>query len=187
MSVAVAVRKGAKIAIAADTQENFGDQKVPRSNHGASKIVQVGRSYLAMTGWGLYDNIIRDYFASRRAPRFGSENEIFTCFVAFWRQLRRRYSMVNDQVDEDDPTPFADLDSSFLIVNRAGIFHVSGNMSVIQFHEYYAIGSGAPYALGALHALHDQPLSADTLARRACEAGTAFDVYSGGALDVFTV
>lgn len=184
MSIAVAVRKGNTIAVAADSQENFGDRKVVGSNHRASKIMALGGSELAMTGWGVYDNVFHDYLASRRAPRFASEREIFTFFVRLWKDLRRRYSFVEDQVAEDDRSPFADLDSSFLIANRNGIFHVSGDMSVMAFREYYAIGSGASYALGVLHALYATEPDAAVLARRACEAAIAFDVYCGGEIDV---
>jgi ATP-dependent protease HslVU (ClpYQ) peptidase subunit len=184
MSIAVAVRKGNTIAVAADSQENFGDRKVVGSNHRASKIMTLGGSELAMTGWGVYDNVFHDYLASRRAPRFASERDIFTFFVRLWKDLRRRYSFVEDQVAEDDRSPFADLDSSFLIANKHGIFHVSGDMSVMAFQEYYAIGSGASYALGVLHALYATAADAPVLARRACEAAIAFDVYCGGEVDV---
>ena len=184
MSIAVAVRKGSTIAVAADSQENFGDRKVVGSNHRATKIMSLGGSELAMTGWGVYDNVFHDYLASRRAPRFASEREIFTFFVRLWKDLRRRYSFVEDQVAEDDRSPFADLDSSFLIGNRHGIFHVSGDMSVMAFREYYAVGSGASYALGVLHALYGSERDAAVLARRACEAAIAFDVYCGGEIDV---
>lgn len=184
MSIAVAVRKGSTIAVAADSQENFGDRKIVGSNHRAAKIMSLGGSELAMTGWGIYDNVFSDYLRSRRAPRFASEREIFTFFVRLWKDLRRRYSFVEDQVAEDDRSPFADLDSSFLVANRHGIFHVSGDMSVMAFNQYYAIGSGASYALGVLHALYDSEHDAATLARRACEAAAAFDVYCGGEIDV---
>jgi ATP-dependent HslUV protease subunit HslV len=184
MSIAVAVRKGATIAVAADSQENFGDRKIVGSNHRAAKIMSLGGSELAMTGWGIYDNVFSDYLRSRRAPRFASEREIFTFFVRLWKDLRKRYSFVDDQVAEDDRSPFADLDSSFLLANRHGIFHVSGDMSVMAFNQYYAIGSGASYALGVLHALYDSERDAATLARRACEAAVAFDVYCGGEIDV---
>ena len=184
MSIAVAVRKGNTLAVAADSQENFGDRKIVGSNHRASKILALGGSQLAMTGWGVYDNVFHDYLASRRPPRFASEREIFTFFVRLWKDLRKRYSFVDDQVAEDDRSPFADLDSSFLVGNRHGIFHVSGDMSVMAFHEYYAIGSGASYALGVLHALYASERDAGTLARRACEAAIAFDVYCGGEIDV---
>ena len=184
MSIAVAVRKGNTIAVAADSQENFGDRKVVGSNHRASKIMELGGSQLAMSGWGVYDNVFHDYLASRRPPRFASEREIFRFFVRLWKDLRKNYSFVEDQVAEEDRSPFADLDSSFLIGNRHGIFHVSGDMSVMAFREYYAIGSGASYALGALHALYATERDPATLARRACEAAIAFDVYCGGEIDV---
>jgi ATP-dependent protease HslVU (ClpYQ) peptidase subunit len=184
MSIAVAVRKGNTIAVAADSQENFGDRKVVGVNHRASKILELGGSALAMTGWGVYDNVFSDYLRARRPPRFASEREIFVFFVKLWRDLRRRYSFVDDQVQDEDRSPFADLDSSFLIGSRHGIFHVSGDMSVMAFQQYYAIGSGASYALGVLHALYATERDAVALARRACEAAIAFDVYCGGEIDV---
>ena len=186
MSIAVAVRKRGQIVVAADSQESFGDRRVLRDNHGASKIVRAGSSYIASTGWGAYDNILRDYLARGSRPRLGSEPAVFAFFIDFWRQLHKRYQFVNDQVaaDDDDRSPFADLDSSFLVANRTGIYYVSSNISVMEFKRYYAIGSGASYALGALHALYDQGLGAESLARRACEAASAFDVSSGGDIDV---
>ena len=42
MSVAVAVQKGRSIAIAADTQESFGDRRVLRGDHRSSKIMRIG-------------------------------------------------------------------------------------------------------------------------------------------------
>ena len=185
MSNAVAVRKGGETIIAADTQENFGDRKVLPSNHRPAKILRVGSSWMATTGWGLYENVLTDYMARVKPPRFPNERAIFSFFIRFWKELHARYSFVNDQSHGDDDQPFADLDSSFLVVNRAGIFYVSGNMSVTRFEEYYAIGSGASYALGALHALYPEPRDAEELARRACGAAVTFDVYCGGELDVF--
>src|SRR5262249_38390949 len=88
MSIAVAVRKGSTLAVAADSQENFGDRKVVGANHRATKIMTLSGSELAMTGWGVYDNVFHDYFLSRRAPRFANEREIFTFFVRLWKDLR---------------------------------------------------------------------------------------------------
>ncbi len=119
MSIAVAVSKHGKTVVAADTQENFGDRKVLRTNHRSAKIMKVGASYLAQTGWGIYENILTDYLSKAEAPRLRNETEVFTFFVRFWRQLHKKYSFVNDQADDDDKTPFADLDASFLVVNRS--------------------------------------------------------------------
>ncbi len=187
MSVAVAVQKGKTIAIAADTQENFGDRRVLRGDHSSSKIMKVGASYVAQTGWGLYENILGDFLAKGPTPRFRNEREIFVFFNRFWKRMRKDYSFVNDQPMDDDKSPFADLDASFLIVNASGIFHVTGQMSVTRFSRFDAIGSGGPYALGALHTLYDEKLDAAEIARRGCAAAVHFDVSCGGELDLFTV
>ena len=187
MSVAVAVQKGRSIAIAADTQENFGDRRVLRGDHSSSKIMKVGASYVAQTGWGLYENILGDVLAKGPTPRFRNEREIFVFFNRFWKRMRKDYSFVNDQPMDDDKSPFADLDASFLIVNTAGIFHVTGQMSVTRFTRFDAIGSGGPYALGALHTLYDEKLDAREIARRGCAAAVHFDVSCGGEIDLFTV
>ena len=187
MSIAVAVSKGDLTVIAADSQENFGDRKLLRANHRAAKIARVGSSYLAITGWGLYENILEDYLAKVGSPRLSERKAIFSFFVKLWKELGKRYSLVNDQPHTDDPSPFADLDSSFLIANSAGIFHVSGNLTVSQFDQYYAVGSCASYALGALSALYEQSRDVEDMARRACEAAMAFDIYCGGELDVYRV
>jgi ATP-dependent HslUV protease subunit HslV len=187
MSVAVAVQKGRTIAIAADTQENFGDRRVLRGDHSSSKIMKVGASYVAQTGWGLYENILGDVLAKGPTPRFRNEREIFVFFNRFWKRMRKDYSFVNDQPMDDDKSPFADLDASFLIANTSGIFHVTGQMSVTRFSRFDAIGSGGPYALGALHAHYDGKLDAAEIARRGCAAAVHFDVSCGGELDLFTV
>jgi ATP-dependent protease HslVU (ClpYQ) peptidase subunit len=187
MSVAAAVQKGRMIAIAADTQENFGDRRVLRDDHGSSKIMKIGASYVAQTGWGLYENILGDYLAKTGAPRLRNEREIFAFFTRFWKRMRKDYSFVNDQPMEDDKSPFADLDAAFLIANANGIFHVTGQMSVTRFRRYDAIGSGGPYALGALHTLYDENLRSDEIVRRGCAAAVHFDISCGGTLDVFTI
>jgi len=187
MSIAVAVSKGGTVALAADTQESFGDRRVLRDDHATSKIMKVGSAYVAQTGWGLYENILGDYLARAPAPRLGSEREIFMFFNRFWKRMKRDYSFVNDQSVSDDKSPFADLDASFLIASSRGIFHVTTQMSVTRFRRFDAIGSGSSYALGALHALYDERLSAQDIARRACEAGIKFDIACGGEVDLFTV
>ncbi len=187
MSVAVAVHKGRTIAIGADTQENFGDRRVLRGDHRSSKIMKVGASYVAQTGWGLYENILVDYLAKTGTPRFRNEHEIFVFFNRFWKRMRKDYSFVNDQPMDDDKSPFADLDAAFLIANSGGIFHVTGQMSVTRFTRFDAIGSGGPYALGALHALYDEKLGAEEIARRGCGAAVHFDISCGGEVDLFTV
>jgi len=64
--------------------------------------MKVGSSYVAQTGWGLYENILGDYVAKTGTPRFRSEREIFVFFNRFWKRMRKDYSFVNDQPMEDE-------------------------------------------------------------------------------------
>ncbi len=184
MSIIVAVRKSNRVALAADSQSNFGSHKFPPDNHKAEKIREIGESLVAFSGWGLYENILDDYLAHLKSVRLEDQKEIFTFFRKLWKQLREKYSFVNDQSKDANDSPFGDLDSSFLIVNRNGIFDVSSNMTISHFEKYNAIGSGAEFALGALHALYDGEGDAASLARAGVETGMAFSVYCGGEITV---
>jgi ATP-dependent protease HslVU (ClpYQ) peptidase subunit len=60
-------------------------------------------------------------------------------------------------------------------------------MSVTKVKHYFAIGSGAQFALGTLHALHDSKLGAEAIARKAVESAIAFDTYCGGEAQIHRV
>ncbi len=184
MTVVLAVKKGKEIVLAADTQDNFGSNKVPVKNHRITKIREIGGAYLATAGWGLYDNIFDDLLAGKKRVALKDKKAIFSFFLAFWKALHRDYSFVNDQSDKEDDSPFGDLSSTFLVVNRKGIFYISSDMSVSHFDHYFALGSGADFSMGALHALYDQDLDAETLARKGVAAAIAFNVYCGGDVEV---
>jgi ATP-dependent protease HslVU (ClpYQ) peptidase subunit len=186
MSIAVAVKCRDRVVIACDTKRTFGSGEVPESNLTDVKVRKVGPAYLAITGWGLYSNILDDYLRTRRNARLADQHSIFAFFRVFWKDLHERYSFVSDQ-RHDDESPFGDLDASFLIANSHGIFSVACDMSVTQFEQYYAIGSGAPYGLGAMHTLYKEDGDADAIARKGVAAAIALDLYCGGAVTAFEV
>ena len=183
MSVIVAVRHASQIVIAADTQDNFGDLRPPAENHEALKLREVGDAVLGSSGWALYDDIFGHYLAKQRRVRLHDRRSIFDFFVRFWKELHRAYPFVNDQPGKESDSPFANLDASFLVASPGGIFLVSSNMSVSEFRQYYAIGSGGDYAIGALHALYGEVKSAAKLAERAVRAGMAYDAACGGRVE----
>ena len=187
MSIALAIEKNGELILAADTLTSFGHTKVPPALHAAQKVRRIGNSFLAATGWGLYENILDDVIARRKNIKLGSREQIFDFFLRLWNDLHKKYSFVNDQIDEKEAGPFGNLDSTFLIAGRAGIFYVGPDMSVTKVKHYFAIGSGAPFALGALHALQDSKLDAEAIARRAVESAIAFDTYCGGEAQIHRV
>jgi ATP-dependent HslUV protease, peptidase subunit HslV len=181
MSVIVAVRKGSQIAIAADTQDNFGDLRPPAENHEAIKLRKVGDAVLGSCGWALYDDIFHDYLLRRKRPvHLKDRPSIFNFFVQFWKDLKKSYPFVNDQPGKESETPFANLDASFLVASPGGIFLVSSNMSVSEFRQYYAIGSGSDYALGAAFCLYEDANDPSRIAEKAVRAAIAYDNSCGG-------
>jgi len=67
-------------------------------------------------------------------------------------------------------------DSTALVLTDEGIFTYESEHPIKHEEEYYAIGSGAPYALSALD-------SGFTL-KEAIEAARKRDLYTGGRIDV---
>ncbi len=186
MSIAVAVRVADEIVIATDSKRTFGSGAVPEHNLRDAKMRKIGEAYLATTGWGVYTNIMDDYLRAGRTPKLTSSASIFSFFRTFWKVLHDRYAFVNDQCSEPD-SPFGDLDASFLVASAHGIFYVACDMSVTEFDNYYAVGSGAPYALGALHALHTPKANAEAIARKAVAAASDLDIYCGGDVNLATL
>ncbi len=187
MSIAVAVRKDARIVLATDSQTNLGSERVPAANLSGPKFMQIGDAHMAATGWTLYSNILADVLGRRRAtPRLDSEVNIFKFFTRLWEELHERYNFVKDQADDAD-SPFGSLDSTFLVVCAQGIFGVASDLSVLRYERYFAIGSGAPIALGAVHALYESEGDAEVIARSAALAAIDHDVYCGHPIHVATV
>jgi ATP-dependent protease HslVU (ClpYQ) peptidase subunit len=180
MSIAVAVRKGRDLVLAADTQTSFGSYTVSIKNHRAVKVRKVGSAYIATTGPGIYEDILQDVFAKNPRASLANKRAIFAFFQKLWRDLHEHYPFVNDQWDRDEKSPFGDLDASFLVINREGIFYVASDTSISQFDKYFAIGSGADFSLGALFALYDLDLDAETLATTGVKAAMEFNLYCGG-------
>jgi ATP-dependent protease HslVU (ClpYQ) peptidase subunit len=189
MSIIVAVRKDGHPVIAADTMHFYGSRREHTDNlTNRPKIRKLGRSYVGGVGWSAYDNILTHYFQSRkRPPSLMNEMAIYDCFLKMWRTLRDRYQVVNDQPQSDDESPFANLDSEFIVVNRNGIFQVDSDLTVVQFEKYLAIGSGHKYAYGALHVLYGSRRTAEQIARAAVQAAIHHDTNCGGPIEAFRV
>ncbi len=188
MTVAVAVFKKNHLVIGADTQTNFGDNSMTSSDYKASKILTINGTYIAGTGWALYDNIFKDLLLNKKNKnvKLNNEESIFKFFNNLYFTVKEKYSYVNNQCNESN-TPFADLDARFLIANRNGIFLVTSMMSVHKFERYYAIGAGGDYALGAFHVLYDSNLSAKEICQKAILAAISLNIRCGGQPEIYEI
>jgi len=187
MTTIVVVRKGGRAAIAADTMTKWGPAKETAdyvANNG--KLLQVGDNWLGLTGNATFKTILRDYFSRPKLrARFDNPLEIFRTWQKLHVALKSDYHLLPG-AHEEEPLESSRFDA--LIANTNGIFGVVAHRTVQEFTRYYAFGSGSPYAMGALHALYDEPgLNAETLARRAVEAAAEFDDATGLPLETHAI
>jgi ATP-dependent protease HslVU (ClpYQ) peptidase subunit len=178
MTTVVVVRKDRQVCIAADTLARYGDQLEPARNiANSNKLVEVGDSILAPTGPASAQLVLRSYFSDEeRECDFHGVDAIF-------ETVRQMHAVLKDDFyllpKEDDEQPFESSQMSFLVANRTGIYGVYSLRSVQEYLQFYSFGSGSEYALGALQALHAEPVDAESLARRAVEAACELDSATG--------
>ncbi|MCH9034621.1 MAG: hypothetical protein IID42_08965 [Planctomycetes bacterium] len=186
MSTIVAVEKDRRTVIASDTLTTSGPMACVNSL-GLPKITRIGTSFVGSSGFSVYKNVLDHYLTGKRAPTLKDERAILDFFIRFWKALHEHYHFVNDQSREDDTSPFAELDTEFLVVNRHGIFQVEDILGVTRYERYCAIGSGASRAEGALEVLMGLDMTAGEIATEAIRVAMMFDRASGGDIIVHDV
>ena len=179
MTTIAVVRKNGYAAIAADTMTKWGSGKETADyivNH--NKILQVGDTYLGVTGNATFQAILRDYFARPRVyARFDTPLEIFKTWQKLHSILKQDYYLVPGH-GEDDAIESSRMD--VLVVNARGIFGIAAHRTVQEFSRFYAFGSGGDVALGVMYAVYgDARRSAEDIARFAIAGAAEFDDSTG--------
>ena len=186
MTTLAVVKKDGIVAIAADTLTKWGTNKESADyigNHG--KLIQVGDSWLAVTGYTTFILILKDYFSNPEVPAdFSSVGGIFRTWQALHGALKEQYYLLPGE-DKDDDLESSQMD--VLIANPQGIFGVAEHRSVQEFSKFYAYGSGSDLAMGAMYALYDGHFTAEEIARKAVEAAAEFDDRTGLPVQVQTI
>ncbi len=183
MTTVIVARKGSKVCIAADSLAKYGSTLESADmvvNH--SKLVPVGDSWLAPTGPASAQLLLHSYFAEEKRPRdFSNCQGIFETFVDMQGILKDDY-FLNPKEDERDP--FDSLQMEVLVASPAGIFGVYPLRSVQEYTRYYAFGSGAEYALGAMHHAYDSSPDARSVALAGLQAAAALDDSSSAPFSI---
>lgn len=190
MTTVVVVRKNGQVALAADTLVTFGDTRLKHRFEDNSKIfaleTPVGLTYVGMAGTVAHFPVLRKALASL-APElrlFGSKDEIFDTFSRLHPVLKDQFFL---QTKEDDNDPYESSQFSVLIANPAGIFGLYSYREVFEFKEFWGIGSGRSFALGAMHAVYGKAKTAREIAQAGVDAGCEFDRNSEGPVNLFTL
>ena len=187
MSTIVVVRKGEQAAIAADTLTSWGSQResaVYIAN--PQKVLPVGAGFVAYCGPSSAGHMLKNYFSSLKTPpKLANPEDIFATWLTLHAACKDRYYL---NPHEDDGDSVESTRFNALVASPYGIFGVGSHRLVQEYTRFYAYGSGAEYALGALWALYEDPqLTAEALAVKAVEAAAEFNNATGLPVNCHTV
>lgn len=179
MSTIVVARKAGRACIAADTLTTLGETRLGAAyDRYHDKIQCCGDTWLGIVGSAAHSLVLEEIFREAELEfDFSSRAGIFRTFVGLHSILKEKYFLVPSQKDNsDDPYETSHIDA--VIANRHGIFAVYSLRDTNEFERFWAVGSGADYALGAMHAVYDRLDSAEAIAEAGVLAGTEFDTAS---------
>ncbi len=190
MTTVVVVKKAGMVAIAADTLITFGDTRLGHRYEANSKLFKVdtpaGPSYVGIAGTVAHFPVLRKAMNAlpKEELKLSSKDEVFDTFTKLHPLLKETFFM---QTKEDDNDPYESSQFSVLIANASGIYGLYSYREVFEFNEFWGIGSGRGFALGAMHASWGHAKTARELATIGVTAGCEFDKNSAGPIDIFTV
>jgi ATP-dependent HslUV protease subunit HslV len=191
MSTVVVVKKAGKVCIAADSLTSFGDLKLSAYYDAAhDKILSHNENYIGIVGSAAHQLVLESVFASKKIVEkkididFSSRLSIFESFRTLHPVLKEKY-FLNAKDEDDDPYESTQIDA--LIANPFGIFGVHSLREVTEYNKFWAIGSGAEYAIGAMFAIYDKADTAEEIAQLGVAAGAEFNNASSMPLSSYVV
>ena len=187
MTTVVVSKKGGQVAMAADSLVTFGDTRLGHEFEDNAKIFKVdtphGVTYLGMAGTVAHFPAVRKAIESlpKQERLFNSKDAVYDTFLKLHPVLKDKFFL---QTKEEDSDPYESSQFTVLVANSSGIYGLYSYREVFEFKQYWAIGSGRAFALGAMHATAHSAKSAREWAEVGVKAGCQFDKNSGGTLHV---
>jgi ATP-dependent protease HslVU (ClpYQ) peptidase subunit len=186
MSTIVVVKKNNTACIAADSLTSFGDTKQSAEFIAdANKILQFNGFHLGIVGSAAHQLVLKSLFKNHADKiDFSSQLAIFETLKNIHPVLKEEY-FLNSKDEDDDAYESSRVDA--LLMSDKGIFGIYSLREVDEYTRYWAVGSGAEYALGAMHSVYEQLESAEEIARMGILAGATFDNASALPMNSFTL
>ncbi len=189
MTTIAIARKGAQVAIAADTMVTFGDTRLAHGYELNDKLIEIpsagGASCVATAGTTAHFPALRKALLTMdvKDRKLHSKDDVYDTFLKLHPILKEQFFL---QTKEDDADPYESMQFTVLIANSAGIFGLYSYREVFEFQRFWGIGSGRNFALGAMQATYDRAKSAAEVVKVGAQAGCEFDKNSGGPIQVRT-
>ena len=174
MSVICAAIKDKEVAIACDTQSNFGSLCVPSRHHvNSGKLYSVNGSIIGIVGWHAISNMIEHLIKyNKKEFVLNDRMSILTTLITLHEKMKDDYYLETRE-DEDQPVESNQLDA--LIINKHGLFQIGTYREVNEFKTFWAIGSGNKLGIGAMHAVYNSGYTAREIAETGVKAAAEFD------------
>jgi ATP-dependent HslUV protease subunit HslV len=190
MTTLVIVRKGGQVAIAADALVTFGDTRLGNRYEANSKIMRLdtpqGVSYVGMAGSVAHFPVLRKAMSSLPVEQIqlGGKDQIFDTFTRLHPVLKDQFYL---QTKEDENDPYESSQFSLVIANQTGIYGLYSYREIFEFKQFWGIGSGRSFALGAMYAVWDKAKTAREVALTGVNAGCEFDKNSSPPVEIYTL
>ena len=186
MSTIVVARKGKQACIAADTLTTFGDIRLSNEldvHH--NKIQTFGQTHMGIVGSAAHTLVAERAFRDKAlGADFSSRDATFDTLIRLHPVLKEKF-FLNPKDSEEDPYETSQIDSVF--INSNGIFAMFALREVYEYTRFWAVGSGACFALGAMQAIYSKARNAREVAKAGAAAGAEFDTSSAEPLTFRTV
>jgi ATP-dependent HslUV protease, peptidase subunit HslV len=177
MTTIVVVKKDGYAVIAGDTLTTFGSVRLASVHDAApEKLLKHNDSYFGIAGSAAHQLVLETLLKKHPEFRFQSREEIYESFRKIHPILKEE-AFLNPKEEDDDPYESSQLTA--LVANAHGIFGVYSMREVFEFDNFWAIGSGRDFALGAMFAVWNMKMSAEEIARIGVIAGAEYDTGTG--------
>lgn len=185
MTTIVAVRKNGIVAIAADTLTTFGNTRLPaQMDNSHDKILRIADSFVGVCGSAAHHLVLANLLAKTPDVKLNSKEAIFETFRKLHPVLKEE-CFLNPKEDEEDPYESSQITA--LIVNASGLYGIFSMREVFEYTQFWAIGSGHEFALGAMQYAYTRLENAADIAKVGVDAGIAFDKNSASPITQYTV
>ena len=190
MTTLVVVQKAGQIAIAADSLVTFGDTRMEHRFETNSKIFTVqtptGISYIGMAGTAAHFPVMKKAMSALPIDQLqlDSRDAVFETFSRLHPVLKESFFLLTKEEDND---PYESSQFTAVIANASGIYGAYSYREIFEFKQFWSIGSGRSFALGAMHAAWELSDSAKAIALAGMNAGCAFDKNSAAPIDIHTL
>jgi ATP-dependent HslUV protease subunit HslV len=186
MTTIVVVKKGNMAVIAGDSLTTFGSTKLSASHDSSpDKILKHNGSYFGVAGSAAHQLVLENVLNRNPDFHFNGKAEIFEAFRKMHPILKEE-AFLNPKEEEDDPYESSQV--TMLVANSTGIFGVYSMREVFEFEQFWSIGSGRDFALGAMQVVYqDKRSTAEDVARAGVLAGAEFDTGTSLPMTLYKV